>query len=247
MACKVIINFIAGPEKGKKFEFSKRQIVIGRAKNSDVVVSDQTVSSRHCRIIQKDNDVEIEDLGSKNGTVVDGLAIHRSVLKNFDEVKLGNSVFTVQLEEVPQRSFTEYRTVMVAGYDEGERGLIQSEFLNKGLAGEVLAFPTGEMLLIELNQWLDQGKVPDLILLDFRMPIINGVNTAIAIRATERGFNHNPPIPIIFFFNVPDAEAFRKVVAFCDPAVHFPMGEKKEEFPSRLGLLVKNLLRSPIH
>lgn len=47
-------------------------VVIGRSPGADIVIGDDFVSSRHARVFQRGDDVLIEDLGSTNGTILNG-------------------------------------------------------------------------------------------------------------------------------------------------------------------------------
>ena len=69
--------------------------VIGR-EGTDVVLADPEVSRRHAAIRQLDGGLAIEDLGSTNGTLVNGQKISGiTPLKEGDEVRCGNTVMTV--------------------------------------------------------------------------------------------------------------------------------------------------------
>lgn len=62
----------SGPTPGKAFSLDKDEIYIGRDVNSDVVISDSEVSRKHARIILQAAGYTLEDLGSTNGTFVNG-------------------------------------------------------------------------------------------------------------------------------------------------------------------------------
>lgn len=47
-------------------------VVIGRSPGADIVIGDDFVSGRHARVFQRGNEVVIEDLGSTNGTILNG-------------------------------------------------------------------------------------------------------------------------------------------------------------------------------
>jgi pSer/pThr/pTyr-binding forkhead associated (FHA) protein len=58
--------------------------VIGRDfDHCDVVLSHPTVSRRHARLVLLDNTLQVEDLGSTNGTAVDGLSVAAGALRRF--------------------------------------------------------------------------------------------------------------------------------------------------------------------
>jgi hypothetical protein len=68
-----------------------KQIFIGRVADNDVVINFQQVSSKHAVITPIGaNSVLLEDLGSTNGTFVNGTQIHRVILTHNDRVKIAN-------------------------------------------------------------------------------------------------------------------------------------------------------------
>src|SRR5687768_11786415 len=50
-------------------------MTVGTARDADIVVRDETVSSRHCELVVRDGGVAVRDLGSKNGTFVGGARV----------------------------------------------------------------------------------------------------------------------------------------------------------------------------
>jgi hypothetical protein len=62
---------------------------IGRLETNDIAINEQTVTKNHAVIRIDKGKIEIEDLGSTNGTFVNGERIRRSVLKHGDRIKLG--------------------------------------------------------------------------------------------------------------------------------------------------------------
>lgn len=65
-------------------------VVIGRSPGADIVVGDDFVSGRHARIAPAGTDVVLEDLGSTNGTVLNGARIDRShTLRPGDVIEIG--------------------------------------------------------------------------------------------------------------------------------------------------------------
>lgn len=73
---------------------------IGREAGSDIVIADASVSSRHARISRTAGGFAIEDLGSRNGTFVNGEPVKQAVaLADNDMVRLGKIMFTFNLAE----------------------------------------------------------------------------------------------------------------------------------------------------
>lgn len=65
-------------------------VVIGRSPDADIVIADDFVSSRHARVVPSGEDVVLEDLGSTNGTVLNGALLGAPAeLSSGDEITLG--------------------------------------------------------------------------------------------------------------------------------------------------------------
>lgn len=71
-------------------------LAIGRTSDNQIVVNDPLASRKHARLIAGSEGLTIEDLGSANGTFVNGLRQQRSVLRERDIVTIGNIDFVVQ-------------------------------------------------------------------------------------------------------------------------------------------------------
>jgi hypothetical protein len=64
---------------------------IGRSQENDIVISDPNVSRKHARLSRADNGFVVEDLGSTNGTLLDGAPIDRERIESGDELTFGQS------------------------------------------------------------------------------------------------------------------------------------------------------------
>ncbi|MEI6092280.1 MAG: FHA domain-containing protein [bacterium] len=83
---------ISGPYKDKIFALEKDVIIIGRAKNVDVVLVDDLVSREHSRLYKQGVDYYLIDLGSSNGSKVNGKKILEPiVLSSGDIIEIGSS------------------------------------------------------------------------------------------------------------------------------------------------------------
>ena len=88
------ITFIQGSLAGQTLELDANEITIfGRGKNADIVIEDGAVSTRHAEIWRIGNAWHIRDLGSANGTLVNGDFITTHVLSPGDAIEIGESVF----------------------------------------------------------------------------------------------------------------------------------------------------------
>lgn len=74
----------------------RKSIVIGRGLDCDVVIKDSKASRRHCQLRREGGLFILEDLGSKNGTFVDGQRITAAVtLKPSQSFLVGDTLFCV--------------------------------------------------------------------------------------------------------------------------------------------------------
>jgi pSer/pThr/pTyr-binding forkhead associated (FHA) protein len=83
---------------GETLEYSirKNEVEIGKATHNDIVLTDQTVSNTHAILITRDGAYSIVDLGSRNGTFVNGerLGTQARPLSHGDTIQLGQTVLT---------------------------------------------------------------------------------------------------------------------------------------------------------
>ncbi|MDQ3870347.1 MAG: DUF3662 domain-containing protein [Chloroflexota bacterium] len=71
---------------------------IGRASDNDIVLTDERVSRHHGQLASRQGTLVYTDLGSTNGSYVGGVAVTEIALGDGDELQLGDSTLTVQLE-----------------------------------------------------------------------------------------------------------------------------------------------------
>gem|GEM_PF-3270531 len=80
---------------GRTYNIGERGLLIGRHSSCDIVFNDKTMSREHAQIIFDGANYVILDLGSKNGTSVNGQKIKKSVLKYGDIVSIGNNILNI--------------------------------------------------------------------------------------------------------------------------------------------------------
>jgi serine phosphatase RsbU (regulator of sigma subunit) len=80
-----------GEGAGRRIELGARPIVIGRMAPADIVLPDTQISRKHCRVGMVLDDVFVTDLGSSNGTYVDGARIEgTAILPVGGRLRVGN-------------------------------------------------------------------------------------------------------------------------------------------------------------
>ncbi|RYG75970.1 FHA domain-containing protein [Yimella sp. RIT 621] len=71
-------------------------LTIGRGRDNSIVLDDMLVSRKHLRITADDEGLLLEDLGSRNGTYVNGRRVERSHLQEGDRIGVGGTTFEVR-------------------------------------------------------------------------------------------------------------------------------------------------------
>lgn len=85
----------------KEVELVKPRTTLGRRPNNDIVIDNLTVSGEHAALHLQDQTVEVQDLGSTNGTFVNGQPIERQMLRDGDQVIIGK--YEVRFADARQR------------------------------------------------------------------------------------------------------------------------------------------------
>ncbi len=80
-------------------------LILGRSSKCDWRTDDEKISSRHCRFNLKNDTLEILDLDSKNGTYLNGIRIEQSELFLGDELKLGDTLVTLEEKGADREAF----------------------------------------------------------------------------------------------------------------------------------------------
>ena len=102
------LRFISGKYQGSELALDLgREIVVGRGSNADIVLMEDMVSRKHATIGIAGVDVVLQDLGSTNGTFLNGEKIQRATLKDGDRVLIGTSILKVVRSSNP-RSTTQF-------------------------------------------------------------------------------------------------------------------------------------------
>ena len=99
------LRFISGKYQGGEYPLQDaRDLVIGRSSDLDMVLIEDMVSRKHAKITLQDGAITIADLGSTNGTFVNGEKVKKAQLKEGDRVLIGTSILklvTVQRSAQP--------------------------------------------------------------------------------------------------------------------------------------------------
>jgi hypothetical protein len=93
LALPLALRFISGKYQGGEFPLpDDGEIVVGRSSELDMVLVEDMVSRRHAKISVEGGDIFLEDLGSTNGSFVNGEKITRTKLAEGDRILIGTSI-----------------------------------------------------------------------------------------------------------------------------------------------------------
>lgn len=132
---RAYVIVIAGPDLGQMFALEGKSD-IGRGQDASIRLLDTEISRAHARFSQEGDTVVIQDLGSTNGTFVNGAAIDRTALKDGDTIQIGTTTilkfsYHDQLEEEFQRKMYQ------AALRDGMTGAFNKKFFMERLESEM--------------------------------------------------------------------------------------------------------------
>ena len=86
---KLVLNF--NDDDIKEYELDKEVLTIGRKPDNDIQIDNLAVSGNHAKVLTILNDSFIEDLGSTNGTLINGEKITKHALQNGESIIIGKT------------------------------------------------------------------------------------------------------------------------------------------------------------
>ncbi len=162
------------------FDLVDKEVQIGRSKENDIEVDDISSSRRHCRIFKSGAHWAIEDLQSRNGTIVNGILIRRHELQPGDCIEIGKS--RVYFDRVPTPE-------LPSGHEATETLLLSTEYFMEPLT-EINESSQVELLQREREIFLRLLSIAKKlcgmhVLSDLLETILD---TVLEITGAERGF-----------------------------------------------------------
>ena len=134
---RVTLNVVAGPQTGRTFTFDQHDtFMIGRSEDSHFCLpQDRFFSRHHCIVEIAPPQAFLRDLGSTNGTFVNGMRVESTYLKHGDRIQGGETVLEVQ---VAADNFDSHVPV-AQNFDKTEPSLITIACINCGLPAQAEA------------------------------------------------------------------------------------------------------------
>jgi len=185
------------PADGQAFDYpiESDSVVVGRSSTSDLVLADKFLSRQHARLFVDSDTMMIEDLGSRNGTMLNGTPVQQPMrVEAGDVIKISGSVISIQDDEHPSASPPD------VGFDLGQTVFRDASDLMQSASSIGTTTIKGEAalrkyadrlrLLNEVNQALN-----DSISLDALLDMI-----------LDRVFEHLQPEQGVIFIRDPEGE-----------------------------------------
>ena len=85
----------------RSFSMARDMTVVGRREDCDLRIPLGEVSRKHCRILRDGDSLKLEDLGSSNGTFLNGQRVQEAILSPGDTIQVGPVVFVLQIDGQP--------------------------------------------------------------------------------------------------------------------------------------------------
>jgi len=170
---QISLAVLEGRDKGGRFPLRKVRTTIGR-KGTDILLNDPEVSKLHAVITVTREGCTLKDLGSTNGTYLNGRKITETPLSHLDEIWLGRTKLlflslqnvgdlTPVVEEVQEEVVPASRRVLLLGCSREERRALADRLGKAGL--EVITAEEGKAA----EALFGRGLRPDLLILDLRL------------------------------------------------------------------------------
>jgi transcriptional regulator with PAS, ATPase and Fis domain len=104
---KMTLVVTKGPQAGKRIELKKKRLIIGKGASCDMRFMDPTVSRQHLEVEARDDTFYVRDLGSTNGTQINGTRIMEAFLSPGSRIQVGNVELMFQpVYETPEQAET---------------------------------------------------------------------------------------------------------------------------------------------
>lgn len=123
------LEFLEGNEKGRRVAINKTRIILGR-KNGDILVRDIRVSSSHLAIEIHGPNIRATDLGSSNGTFIDGQSITQHHVSLGQAIQIGQTLLCIKQNSRVSSQLTNSSHNIKTGSYSGLSGLIDEEFVH---------------------------------------------------------------------------------------------------------------------
>ena len=154
-AARVVLRSVAGPLFGRSFPLTT-PITLGRGADADVRLDDPSLADHHARLEHHADQVVLRDLGSSDGSVVNGVGVRDAVLHPGDQIALEHHRFVLEAPGLPPRGSGSFAPGPRTGGGitqtmqavSAEPGLADGAQRTRGRVGSLIAVAVLIMLLL---------------------------------------------------------------------------------------------------
>lgn len=141
---KLALRFISGKHKGNEFLLPvSGQLYVGRSSEIDLVLMEDMVSRKHAQITVENGTVTIEDLGSTNGTFVNGERITKCEIGKGDRVLIGTSIMKLVETDSDAKTTTAGLEIPAQAVAEIKRA---TSHANRSMSGTISEVPLPDLI-----------------------------------------------------------------------------------------------------
>ena len=139
------LKFISGKYQGGEFPLKpEKQIIVGRSSELDMVLVEDMVSRKHAKIMVTGGKVTIEDLGSTNGTFVNGEKVKQARLKEGDRILVGTSILKLVISSKTAAETTDAQ--VRAQMEAAAKAQEARQTKNSSMTGKIEEVPLPDLL-----------------------------------------------------------------------------------------------------
>lgn len=160
------LHVMLGTQSITKYRIKGRPVRVGRVPENDIVINNLGVSRRHAEIIEENGKYYIQDLGSVNGTYVNGQKVEKDLLNDKDEILIGKHKIIFQHPQIAAMS------EMKAQIQESQTVMMDPEAVKKmretmASAPAKIVLPDGQSIqIVKPKTVIGNGPVADIKLND---------------------------------------------------------------------------------
>ena len=152
---KLILQNPNGP--AQEFNLAKATISLGRANTNDIILNDGRISRSHARLEYSSTGVNLIDLGSSNGTRLNGVQIERATLKPGDTISMASQQLKYEVED-PSEDVGLTMIDSQAQLDQTMNQEILPVVINETSTPSLVVFTAEKTWKVDLNN-LDQAMI----------------------------------------------------------------------------------------
>lgn len=203
---------IKEPSGEREAKITGSRLTIGRLPENDIVLIDETISRHHAELILKHGDYILKDLGTRNGTWVNGERIKEIKLKNGDEIKIGtitlsflslakpsviyeakedwlnNPSTMIRPPSLPLAAISEHKKLeIIYNISQAVSSIFDLKELMEKVAGLVLEVIKADRFLLMLRDEKTGEIVPQMAIGNDKREVEIGISQTMVRRVTSEG------------------------------------------------------------